>query len=379
MENELKKCLLCKNPFCTACPAGTNIRHVIELVRSGATKEAGKILFDNNPLSAITGAVCPNHLFCKGACVLGRKGNAVDFGKIEREISRDYLETGVKRVRSKPLAKTVLIVGSGPAGIALSYYLNKAGFRVTVFEKEEKFGGMLRYGIPDFRLDKSLIDKIVKRLQKMGIKFQTKSSIDLKNLPDNFDMIVFAIGAGISRSLTIEGEELAVPALTYLKHPKQGSNVIVIGAGNVAIDCALTAAELGADSVNLCYRKDEAAMKAYPEELEYAKNLGVVFNYFMVPKKITKEGVVFDKQSEEVFISADKVIIAIGQGAVDLNLSKDYALECTQNGLIKADKFKTNKENIYALGDAVTGTSTIIQVVGQAKELAKIILAGMGN
>lgn len=375
MENELKKCLLCKKPFCTACPAGTEVRRVIELVRNGKTAEAGAVLFDNNPLTAITGAVCPNHLFCKGACVLGRKGNAVDFGKIEREISRDYLDTDAKPVKKIPSAKKVLVVGSGPAGLALSYYLNKAGLNVTVYEKEERFGGMLQYGIPDFRLDKSLIDKIVGRLEKVGIEFKAEQTVDLKNLPSEFNIIVLAIGAGISRSLGIFGEELTLPALVYLKTPKRSANVIVIGAGNVAIDCALTAAELGAKSVNLCYRKDEAAMKAYPEELEYAKHKGVQFNYFMVPKKITKKGVTFEKQGEEVFMPADQVVVAIGQGAVDLDMCKDYCLDCTQNGLIKTEeKFKTNKKGVYALGDAVTGTSTIIQVVAQAKELAQIII-----
>jgi len=379
MKNELQKCLMCKNPLCAACPAGTEVRRVIGLVREGKTKEAGELLFDNNPLTAITGAVCPNHLFCKGACVLGRKGNAVDFGKIEREISEAYLEhvfarsEATKQSQTDP-QKKVLIVGSGPAGIALSYYLNKAGLDVTVLEKEEQFGGMLRYGIPNFRLDKSLIDKIIGRLEKMGIEFLANSPVDLKNLPSEYDISVLAIGAGISRSLGIDGEQLTVPALEYLKNPKQSDNVIVIGAGNVAIDCALTAAELGAKSVNLCYRKDEAAMKAYPEELEYARNKGVVFNYFMVPKKVTKEGVTFDKQGEEVFMPADTVIVAIGQGAVDLDLCGEYGIGCTQNGLIKTDKFKTNKENVFAIGDAVTGTSTIIQVVGQAKELANYLI-----
>jgi len=368
MENELRKCLMCKNPQCAKCPAGTDVRRIIELVRAGKVHEAGALLFDNNPLSAITGLVCPNHLFCKGGCVKG-----LDFGVIEREISKRYLEHVIARNEAIQIprslgtgspAKNVLVVGSGPAGLSISYYLRKAGYNVELWEKEHKFGGMLRYGIPNFRLDKNLIDLIVGRIEKMGVMFNKGIKVDLQNLPSGFDIIVLAIGAGVSRRLDIEGSELAVYALDYLKtasaptpsltcHPfVPKGNTVVIGAGNVAIDCALTAASFG--SVNLCYRKDEAAMKAYPEELAHARNKGVVFNYHMVPKKITNEGVLFENGR---FMPADKVIIAIGQGA-------------TKDGLIKPTELGNN---VYAIGDAVTGTSTIVQVVAQAKELARIL------
>jgi len=383
MENELKKCLMCKNPLCAKCPAKTDVRRVVELVRAGKVLEAGEVLFDNNPLSAITGMVCPNHLFCKGGCVKG-----LDFGVIEKEVSKKFLEVqvGIASSQTPRNDKRVLIVGSGPAGLSLSYYLAKAGYKVEVWEKEEKLGGMLRYGIPGFRLDKGLIDKVAGVIERCGVEFKVKKSVDLKNLPNGFDktslsnkfdIIVLAIGAGVSRRLDIEGNELAVYALDYLKESQSGggwiatsptaprNDVVVIGAGNVAIDCVLTAAELGAKSVNLCYRKDEAAMKAYPEELAHARSKGVVFNYFMVPKKILVDGVLFENGK---FMPADKVVVAIGQGAVDLDICTKIG--CTTNGLIQAEGFKTNIENVYALGDAVTGTSTIIQVVAQARELA---------
>jgi len=377
MENELKKCLLCRAPRCAKCPAKTDVRRVIELVRAGKVQEAGAILFDDNPLSAITGAVCPNHLFCKGGCVKG-----VDFGVIEREVSRGFLESNTPpRFSGHPfiLKGNILIIGSGPAGLSLSYYMAKAGYKVSVWEKEEKLGGMLRYGIPDFRLDKSLIDKIVAVLESVGVEFKAGAKVDLKNLPSGFDKIVLAIGAGVSRRLDVEGAGLVEYALDFLKNSTTPSptvpplrhskgNYIVIGAGNVAIDCALTAVEMGADSVNLCYRRDEAAMKAYPEELAHARSKGVVFNYFYVPKKITKEGVLFENGE---FKPADKVIVAIGQGALDLD--DCTKIDSTPNGLIQTDEFRTNIENVYAIGDAVTGTSTIIQVVAQAKEFARQI------
>jgi glutamate synthase (NADPH/NADH) small chain len=357
---------------------------VIGLLRVGKVQEAGAILFENNPLSAITGAVCPNHLFCKGGCVKG-----VDFGVIEREVSRKYLEAHTPPSslgHPFTLKGNILIVGSGPAGLSLSYYLAKVGYKVEVWERCEKLGGMLRYGIPDFRLDKGLIDKVFGVIKRYGVVFKTNMQVDLRDLPKGFDMIVLAIGAGVSRRLDVEGGEYVEYALDFLKNSTTPSptappltfgasltlskgNYVVIGAGNVAIDCALTAVELGAKTVNLCYRRDEAAMKAYPEELAHARNKGVVFNYFYVPKKITKEGVLFDRQGEEIFMPADKVVVAIGQGAVCLDES--VKIGCTANGLIQVDGFRTNIEGVYALGDAVTGTSTIIQVVAQAKELAK--------
>jgi glutamate synthase (NADPH/NADH) small chain len=368
MENELEKCLLCVKPLCTACPAGTDIRRVIELVRAGKPFEAGMILFDNNPLTAITGSVCPNHLFCKGACVLSKKGVAPDFGVIEREVSRGYLDSAERPFTSVQgdNGKKVLIVGSGPAGIALAYYMRKAGYHVEVWEKEPKFGGMLRYGIPNFRLDKGLIDKTINVIAKMGVVFRADVKVDLNDLPSGFDMVVLCIGAGVSRKLNIEGEEYAVGALEYLKNPTTGDSVVVIGAGNVAIDCALTAIETGARSVNLCYRKDETAMKAYPEELAHARGKGVVFNYFHVPTEIDEARVWFDVGAQEEYpYPADKVIVAIGQGAVDLDAGLD--LEVTSQGLIMVDEgFKTNIPNVYAIGDAVTGTRTIIQAVAAA-------------
>jgi len=363
MENELKKCLLCPKPFCATCPAGTEVRRIIELVRAGKIEEAGAVLFDNNPLSAITGAVCPNHLYCKGACVLSKKGDAVDFSKVEREVSRQFLEH-VPKTTSRANGKKVLIAGSGPAGLSLSYYLAKAGFSVTIFEKEQKLGGMMRYGIPDFRLDKSLIDKVAERLKSMGVKFRTGMEVDLDNLPKGYDITVLAIGAWVSRKLEIEGEQFSIPGLEFLKHGNcKGGNVVVIGGGNVAVDCALTAVALGAAAVDVCYRKDESAMKAYPEEIALAKKKGVNFKFNMVPKRISEEKnvphvIVFDCFGKEECIRADHIIVAIGQTA-----TKDGMLEAANLG-----------KNVFAIGDAVTGPSTIVQAVAQAKELAGILL-----
>jgi len=401
MENELKKCLQCRNALCKTCPADTAIPEAIAIVRKAgsdpdAMKTAGALLFDNNPFTAITGEICPNHLYCLNTCILNRKGNPVDFRIIEKAVSGRFLENYKAEIANlksswhqtpskKP--KKVLIVGSGPAGLSTAYYLNRAGFAVTVYEKEQKFGGMLQYGIPDFRLDKTLIDKIVDILTAIGVVLKPNTSVNLSNIETykkNFDIIILAIGACVSKTLDIKGAQYAVNALDYLHSPEKpniqkAKEVIVIGAGNVAIDCALTAAHYGAKTVNLCYRRDEIAMKAYPEELALAREKGVVFNYHMVPKEITKDGVIFEKtlkaKSKEIFMPADKVIIAIGQTAVPPNEQNNKEKIKVSAGLIQiTENFQTNLENIYSIGDAVTGTSTVIKAVAAAKALAiKII------
>ena len=378
VEKELKKCLLCKTALCRTCPNKTPIPEVIALLRDGKTTEAGEMLFNNNPLSAITGEVCPNHLYCKGSCVLGRHGEPVNFCRIEREISQKYLDKKLASTIKPPNGgKRVLIVGSGPAGIALAYFLCVKGYSVTVYEKEKKFGGMIRYGIPNFRLDKILIDKIVEILTRYGVKFVNNVTADIHHIKQyrrDFDIVVLAIGAGISRRLEIEGNKYLTNALDYLKTPTKAKNVIVIGAGNVAMDCALTALKMGATSVNLCYRRDEAAMKAYPAELKHAKESGVVFNYFMVPQKIDKEdGVLtvnFEHKGDTQLMRADLVITAIGQIALPPKTRLHHTLTpiVLPSGLVDTGALPTN---IYAIGDAVSGTQTIIEAIASAKKLAK--------
>lgn len=344
MKNELQKCLQCKTVPCHVCPANTDVTNVIALARLGKIHEAGQILFNNNPLSAITGLVCPNHLFCKGGCVLGIKGEPLDFGQIERAISLEYLDSPVVLDIERFPDKKALIVGSGPAGIAMAHYLSRY-YHVTVYERESKFGGMLRYGIPDHRLDKTIIDKIVDIVRHNGVNFVANKDVDLFNLPASFDIIVLAIGAGLSKPLNIPGEEFAMGSLEYLKNPTTHEKVIVIGAGNVSIDVATTAKKLGGD-VTLCYRRERDKMRAYPQEIKHAEDMGVKFRFNMVPKEINQDTILFDNG---VVMSFDKLIIAIGQ---------------------ESQKYP---ENVYAVGDMVTGTKTIVQAVASAKKLAKQI------
>jgi len=415
VEKELKKCLLCKNARCLKCPANTQIPEIISLVKNNDFKRAGALLFNNNPLSAITGEVCPNHLYCRAGCVLGVKGSAVDFSHIEQKISREFLNLTHKEIfkllnniesPQTVTKKNIAIVGSGPAGLSGAYFLIKQGHSVTIYEQNDDFGGMLRYGIPNFRLDKIYINKIINVLKALGVEFKRNIKVDINDIEslknqNDYDVIILAIGANIGRTLDIYGNEHTITAVDYLKNPQQYhqrleskkeiKNVIVIGAGNVAIDCATTASTLMKQSkyfnedkhgfsitqpiINLCYRKDETAMKAYPHELELARKLNVAFHYFMIPKEVREINgsleVDFDCEGRVVTMNADLVITAIGQYAIE---NTKNSLEITDWGSIQVINSKTNIDGVYAIGDAVTGTSTIIKAVASAKELVKSLL-----
>ena len=357
MSKELDKCLMCKNPQCLGCPCGTPVSEVIKLVRTSKIAAAQQALFENNPLSPITCEICPSFRFCQKSCVLSKtpKGG-VDFSEIEKNVW-----SGRWRVKTQVLprnGKKVLVIGSGPAGLSSAFYLSKRGFSVEVHEERGRFGGMLRYGIPDFRLDKTKINKIIRILRNMGVIIKSRSAVDLNNLQQiktdgGFHGIIVATGAWASKKLKIEGEDLpnvktAIQFLTTHHSAFHTPQIIVIGGGNVAVDCALVAAKKGA-CVKLCYRRGEADMKAYPHEINLAKNGGVVFEFNIAPKRITKDGVFFERGGEETFEKADLVVVAVGQSS---------------------DLKKSEIEGIYYIGDCITGTATVVEAVAAAKDIS---------
>jgi len=344
MKSELDKCIGCKKPACVGCPAGTDIASVIALVKEGKRAEAGEMLFNNNPFSAICGAVCPNHLFCMPSCILSKRDNAVNFSQIEAEISGEYLEKMPARGLIDSSAK-VLIIGAGVAGLSLAFYLGRAGIDATVCDKRKRAGGSL-WLIPDSRLDKALVQKII---DKIGVQI-VHEEIDPANLPTGYDHIVFAIGSEVSNKLGIPGENLlhVKCGLHFLEHEEAPvKNTLVIGGGNVAIDCAIVAKDKGSESVAICYRKTEEFLKAYPREIQHVKDLGVCFHFNMVPTKITKKFVHFDNGKK---LPADRVIVAIGQ----------YS-----NTLPEGE--------LHLIGDVAHGPSTIIKAVASAKQMAEKI------
>lgn len=297
--NEAHRCLHCKKPMCReGCPINTNIPEVIELFRTGHKEDAGAMLYENNPLSVICSLVCDHDKQCEGHCVLGRKGAPVHFSSIENYISDSYLDHLHLEMQPKT-GQRVAIIGSGPAGITISILLAQRGYQVTMFESREKIGGVLRYGIPEFRLPKSILDRYQKQLTQLGIRIRPNTAIgrtltvdDLQR--DGYEAIFIGTGVWKPKAMGIPGESLGNVnyAIDYLVNPDVydlGDDLVVIGAGNSAMDVARTALRKGVRRVNVFCRRYQTA--ASVREVDYAKADGVEFFYGMRPTRIVDDGV----------------------------------------------------------------------------------------
>ena len=402
MENllqEASRCLKCKNPRCkNHCPITTSIPEVITLFEAGQIHDAGKILFENNPLSAVCSIVCPHEKQCVGNCIRGLKGEPVRFCDIERYISTEYLEE-LSIERAPNNGKRIAIVGSGPAGITVAMLLAKKGYQITIFEIRDRIGGVLSYGIPEFRLPRKLIEDIEQKLIQLGVSIKYNTLVGPvitmdKLLSDGYDAIFIGTGVWNPKTLNIKGETLGHShyAIDYLKNPKSyrlGKKVVVIGAGNVAMDAARSAKYYGSEEVHICYRRGEEDMTATKEEIREAKEDGVIFTLYKSPVEITDEGVIFvDTQkvtledgtvkletipgSEKLF-PCDHVIIAVSQIPQSNIVAHTTGLE-TKYGLLVTDELgHTTKEGIFACGDVVSGAKTVIQAVVAAKTVAQSI------
>lgn len=388
--NEARRCLHCKKPMCReGCPISTNIPEVIELFRTGHKEEAGAMLYGNNPLSVICSLVCDHDKQCEGHCVLGRKGAPVHFSSIENYISDSYLDHLQLEIKPRN-GKRVAIIGSGPAGITISVLLAQRGYDVTIFESREKIGGVLRYGIPDFRLPKTILDRYQKQLTGMEIKIRPNTSIgsaltldDLQR--DGYQAIFIGTGVWKPRKLGIKGESLGNVhfAINYLVNPDVydlGEQLVVIGAGNSAMDVARTALRKGTRRVAVFCRRNQAA--ASVREVEYAVADGVEFCYGFRPVEITDEGVVyqqasFDEEgnvtglSENRLFPCSSVIIAVSQGAQNRIVSTTTGLDMTQHGLLATDeRGQTTRPGVFASGDVVLGARTVVEAVRYSKQVA---------
>lgn len=388
--NEARRCLHCKKPMCReGCPIGTNIPEVIELFRTGHKEEAGAMLYENNPLSVICSLVCDHDKQCEGHCILGKKGSPVHFSSIENYISDAYLD----HLPAKPVSgsgQRVAIIGSGPAGITISVLLAQRGYRVTLFESKERIGGVLRYGIPDFRLPKTILDRYQKQLTAMGIQIRPNTVIgmtltidDLQR--DGYEAIFIGTGVWKPKSMGIPGESLGnvAFAINYLVNPDVydlGNQLVVIGAGNSAMDVARTALRKGVRHVNVFCRSNHPAASA--REIDYAEADGVVFHYGMRPTRITDEGVFYRKAtldengnvlqlSQEQFYPCSSVIIAISQGAQNRIVSTTTGLQMSSHGLLATDDHgHTTREGVFASGDVVLGARTVVEAVRYSKQVA---------
>ena len=398
LKDEAERCLLCKNPRCKVnCPISTPIPEVIELYRQGKIQEAGEMLFNNNPLSLICSIVCPHEEQCKGNCIRGIKGEPIHFYEIEKEISSEFLEKAKIKIENK-IDDRIAIIGGGPAGITIAFILANKGYKVTIFDSHAKIGGVLRYGIPEFRLPRSIIDELENKLVEVGVKIRPNTLIGpvvtLDKLFDDGYKAAF-IGTGVwnPRTLDIKGETLGNShyAIDYLKSPdvyRLGKRVCIIGAGNVAMDAARTAKKNGAEEVYVLYRKGFEDMPATRVEIEEAREDGVKFELYKAPIEITEEGIKYIEtkkvvsedgkvtlmnveDSENIF-KCDSVIIAVSQLPKNNIVNNTKGLETNKVGLLLADESgHTTREGVFASGDVVTGARTVVRAVADAKKVAE--------
>ena len=380
--DEANRCLQCTNPKCreNGCPIHTNIPKMIRLFKENRMMEAAEMLFENNPLSMICSLVCNHGNQCEGNCVRGIKGEPVHISSIENYISDSCFE----RLDLKPAPSNGMkaaVIGAGPAGITIAIILALKGYSITVFETHDKIGGILRYGIPEFRLPKSILDRYYKKMRELGIKFRPNFSIggstgikDLLN--DGYKSVFIGTGAWRPRKLGVPGETFGnvFYAINYLNNPdvyELGDKVAIIGAGNAAMDVARTAIRHGSKDVVVYVRGDEVS--ASPEEFEYAKVDGVKFEYRKSIVRIEDDGPVFkDDENEELLVPADSVIIAISQVPQDRIVTHEKDLKLNEKGNLATDSNgETSLPGVFASGDVVTGAKTVVAAVAVSKQIAE--------
>ncbi len=418
---EASRCLHCKNPRCVAaCPVGVKIPDFISLVASGDFKGAARKIAEDSSLPAICGRVCPQETQCEGSCILGVKGEPVAIGKLERFVADWTRENGgVDAVKASANGHKVAVVGSGPAGLACSCDLAKAGYDVTIFEALHRPGGVLEYGIPEFRLPK---DKVVaaeiEDVRKLGVKIETNvvvgRTVTVDSLLDEegFDAVFIGSGAGLPKFMGIPGENLngvfsANEFLTrnnlmkayredYLTPIRTGERVVVVGGGNVAMDAARTALRLGADTT-IVYRRTETELPARREEVHHAKEEGVKFAMLTNPVEVLgdENGWVravkcirmelgepdesgrrspVPVAGSEFEIETDTVIMSLGTSPNPLIAKTTSGLETCRSGcLVADDEGATTREGVFAGGDAVTGAATVILAMGAGRTAAAAI------
>ena len=393
---EARRCLQCKKPLCRlkGCPIQTNIPEMIRLFLEGKTQEAGQMLFDNNPLSIVCSLVCDHEHQCEGNCIQGKRkeGSAVQIPNIEHYISDSYFDRAtIERLPDN--GQRVAIIGAGPAGITIAIKLAALGYRITIFERMDKIGGMMRYGIPAFRLPRIILDRYQTKLREWGIHFRPNTSIGgalhLEDLfMDGYDAIFIGTGVWRPNRTHCKGESLGNVhfAVDYLQNPEAyelGDTVAIIGAGNSAIDVARTVIRMGSRHVTLYARRQRIA--ASQRELDYAAVDGIEIQQGMAIKEFTDEGPIFTpriyddegnliREEEPVLMPADSTIIAISQGPKDKIVNTSRALKVSDKGLIVVDEFgRTSIEGVFASGDVVAGSKNVVLAVNFSKQVANTI------
>ena len=392
MIEDAKRCLLCKNAQCKQnCPISTDIPLCMELYRQGNLEQAGKILFENNPMSVITSLLCDWDRFCRGHCVLNAKNDPIHWHDVEHDISLQYIKN-LHLTKNNSKDKTIGIIGAGPAGITAAILLSIDGYNVTLYDRHNNIGGILNHGIPSFRFDHSLIKEYERLLSELDVSLQLNTtigdSITINQLSDKYDALIVTVGATKSRHLNIPGENLdhVLYAIDYLENPSAytlGDKVIVIGGGNVAMDAVRTAHRFGKQA-SVYYRKTFENMPASKYEVQQALDEGIPFHVFKAPVEVKEHSVVFNDCVNEVDdngktitkildntnqeVECDTLLVAAGEG-IDLSLFGDSLPTLNKWNYPETDEYgKTSLPNVWIAGDFLLGASTVIQATASAKK-----------
>ncbi len=425
---EANRCIGCKNAKCIeGCPVSINIPGFIKEIKEGNIEEAYKVIGKSSALPAICGRVCPQENQCEGKCIRGLKGEAVSIGKLERFVADYALENDIKPEKAETTnGHKVAVIGSGPAGLTCAGDLAKLGYEVTVFEALHELGGVLVYGIPEFRLPKQkVVAKEIEKVKELGVTFETNvvigksTTIDQLIEEEGFEAVFIGSGAGLPKFMGIPGENAngVFSANEYLTRSNlmkafddsydtpiaAGEKVAVVGGGNVAMDAARTALRLGAE-VHIVYRRSEEELPARVEEVHHAKEEGIIFDLLTNPTEIVVDDNGYVKgmkcvkmelgepdasgrrrpvviPGSEFEMELDTVIMSLGTSPNPLISSTTEGLEVNRWKCIVADEEtgKTTKEGVYAGGDAVTGAATVILAMGAGKAGAKGIHEYLSN
>jgi glutamate synthase (NADPH/NADH) small chain len=426
---EADRCLKCKKPKCVeGCPVRVNIPGFIGLVSEGKFVEAARKIKETNCLPAICGRVCPQESQCEAQCILGKKNDPIAVGRLERFVADYEREHGNAQLPSKPapIGKRVAVVGAGPSGLTVAGDLIQLGYEVTIFEAFHRPGGVLVYGIPEFRLPKSIVAAEVAYLERLGVKVECNQvigkSITVDELlnEEGFDAVFIGVGAGLPQVMGIPGENLGgvylaneyltrVNLMRAYEFPNydtpvvRGKNVCVVGGGNVAMDAARTARRLGAEHVYILYRRSMEEMPARAEEIHHAQQEGIIFKMLCAPIEYLGDakGIVHQVNCQEMelgepddsgrrrpvpkpgctfLLDVDTAIIAIGAGANPLLTRSTENLSLNRRGYIVADETgQTSRPGVWAGGDIVTGSATVILAMGAGRASASAIHKWLSN
>ncbi len=396
---EANRCLNCKRPLCQqGCPVHTPIPKVIAHFKERDTEQAGSLLFANNPMSLVCAYVCNHSQQCEGSCVLARRGNPIHFSAIEQYVSSSYLDR-TRFERPERVGRSVAVIRSGPAGLTVAIQMAQAGCDVTIFEQKHEIGGVLEFGIPDFRLPKSVVQQLRGVLTQLGVRVRPSTTIggallieDLFN--DGYDCVFVGTGAWRAKTLGIKGQARGNVyfGIDYLIDPRAceiGQRVAIIGVGNVAMDVARTALRNGAREVTLY--SNWGGVSASSDEVELAELDGAQIEYGLSVFRITDDGPEFYRSvldengeavgvsDEVVKVSCDTVIIAVSQVPKDKLTLTTEGLDSHENGTVVVDEDgQATVERVFAAGDVVTGPKTVVHAVEGAKRAVEGMKRAMG-